>query len=88
MAVIGYARVSTQDQDFAGQIEKLKAAGAERIYSEKISGARAPEGRKRNARDLGRLRIRAHAVERCRRRGGVHSPSFKRGSAPALVLIG
>jgi|SRR6266404_1170979 len=41
MAVIGYARVSTQDQDFAGQIEKLKAAGAERIYSEKISGARA-----------------------------------------------
>jgi DNA invertase Pin-like site-specific DNA recombinase len=41
MAVIGYARVSTQDQDFAGQIEKLKAAGAECIYSEKISGARA-----------------------------------------------
>src|SRR6266446_9755419 len=41
MAVIGYARVSTQDQDFAGQVEKLKAAGAERIYSEKISGARA-----------------------------------------------
>jgi Resolvase, N terminal domain len=41
MAVIGYARVSTQDQDFAGQIEKLKAAGAERIYSEKISGARS-----------------------------------------------
>jgi DNA invertase Pin-like site-specific DNA recombinase len=41
MAIIGYARVSTQDQDFAGQVEKLKAAGAERIYSEKISGARA-----------------------------------------------
>jgi DNA invertase Pin-like site-specific DNA recombinase len=41
MAIIGYARVSTQDQDFAGQVEKLKAAGAEHIYSEKISGARA-----------------------------------------------
>src|SRR5215470_278138 len=41
MAIIGYARVSTQDQDFAGQVEKLKAAGAERIYSEKISSTRA-----------------------------------------------
>ena len=41
MATIGYARVSTLDQDFAGQVEKLKAAGATRVYSEKISGARA-----------------------------------------------
>jgi DNA invertase Pin-like site-specific DNA recombinase len=41
MAIIGYARVSTQDQDFARQVEALKAAGAERVYSEKISGARA-----------------------------------------------
>src|SRR5215470_14017676 len=41
MAVIGYARVSSESQNFAGQIEKLKAAGAESIYSEKISGARA-----------------------------------------------
>ncbi len=41
MAIIGYARVSTQDQDYARQVEALKAAGAERVYSEKISGARA-----------------------------------------------
>jgi DNA invertase Pin-like site-specific DNA recombinase len=41
MAVIGYARVSTADQDFARQVEALKAAGARRIYSEKVSGARA-----------------------------------------------
>jgi DNA invertase Pin-like site-specific DNA recombinase len=41
MAVIGYARVSTQDQDFAHQVEALRAAGAGRVYSEKVSGARA-----------------------------------------------
>lgn len=41
MAVVGYARVSTQDQDLSGQIDTLKAAGAASIYREKISGARA-----------------------------------------------
>jgi DNA invertase Pin-like site-specific DNA recombinase len=41
LAVIGYARVSTQDQDFARQVEALEAAGAARVYNEKVSGARA-----------------------------------------------
>lgn len=41
MAILGYARVSTQDQNLTGQIEALKAAGATTIYKEKISGARA-----------------------------------------------
>lgn len=36
--VIGYARVSTADQQLHSQIDRLREQGAERIYSEHISG--------------------------------------------------
>jgi hypothetical protein len=35
----GYARVSTKDQDHTGQVELLSAAGAAKVFSEKLSGA-------------------------------------------------
>ena len=37
--IYGYARVSTDGQGIEGQCAELRQAGAEKVYSEKISGA-------------------------------------------------
>jgi DNA invertase Pin-like site-specific DNA recombinase len=39
--LIGYARVSTQDQNLDLQIDALTKAGCEKLYQEKMSGSRA-----------------------------------------------
>jgi len=45
MTIFGYSRVSTSKQDLQSQVAKLKASGAEKIYSEKYTGTKK-DGRK------------------------------------------
>jgi DNA invertase Pin-like site-specific DNA recombinase len=37
MRRIGYARVSSVDQDYETQVERLKGAGCAKIFAEKLS---------------------------------------------------
>ena len=39
--LIGYARVSTQDQNLELQVEGLNKAGCKKVFEDKISGSRA-----------------------------------------------
>jgi DNA invertase Pin-like site-specific DNA recombinase len=41
MALFGYARVSTDGQSLSAQVAELKAAKCQRIFQEKVSGARS-----------------------------------------------
>jgi DNA invertase Pin-like site-specific DNA recombinase len=53
MPMFGYARVSTRDQDLAGQVAELSAAGCVKVYREKVSGAKTD--RAELAKAIGRL---------------------------------
>ena len=39
--ILGYARVSTEDQHLDAQMTALEAAGAGRVFAERVSGSRA-----------------------------------------------
>jgi DNA invertase Pin-like site-specific DNA recombinase len=39
--IVGYARVSTREQNLSGQVAELQAAGCVKVFSEKVSGARS-----------------------------------------------
>jgi DNA invertase Pin-like site-specific DNA recombinase len=41
MTVYGYARVSTADQTLDAQLDALRKAGVQKVWREKISGARS-----------------------------------------------
>ncbi len=49
--LVGYARVSTQDQELALQLDALTAAGCERVFTERASGAQRERPQLRAALD-------------------------------------
>ena len=55
--LVGYARVSTREQNHLLQLDALQAAGCERVYTEKASGAQRdrPELATRMTECRGRL---------------------------------
>ena len=63
VTLIGYARVSTLDQDPALQLDALAAAGCAKVFEDRASGARADRPGLRQALDYVRERRCADRLE-------------------------
>ena len=82
--VIGYARVSTEDQDTAAQVVALKATGCERIFREKASGERWNQPQLPNST---RLSIRSPRLQRgCHATALSEETGLSRRDGPCSVL--
>lgn len=46
--IVGYARVSTEEQDLSVQLDRLTAAGCEKVFSEKRTGTNTDRGALQN----------------------------------------
>jgi hypothetical protein len=74
MAVYGYARVSTDGQSLSAQLAELKAAKCEKIFQEKITGARS-DRKGLSAADGGPGERRCIGRHQARSTGEVHARS-------------
>jgi hypothetical protein len=79
MTTIGYARVSTDGQTLDAQHAALRDAGAERVFSEKISGAKTD--RQRLAKAIAPL---AEGDSKCTSHGMVEIPNLLGLGKPSL----
>ena len=66
--IIGYARVSTDDQNLDAQTDALTAAGAGKVFADKISGS------KRERPELDRMLDQLRDGDAHERRGASRGP--------------